>query len=376
MIRKNLAEKVILAGLLFPEDLLDEEEILKEFETLVYSAGAISVGKAFQHRQSYDPAYGIGKGKMEEVLLLLKQTGAKTVLFLNNLTPVQQRNLEKAFQKKVVDRTALILDIFAQRARTKEGKLQVELAQLKYQLPRLSEIWETFSRLGGGIGTRGPGEQKLESDRRKIQDRIRKLESEIKKVRKHRELLREGRKRKNLLTASLIGYTNSGKTSLLNALTGSRAYVAEKFFATLDPLVRKLTFNNDKPLLLTDTVGFLKNLPPQLITAFKATLEELEESDLLIHVLDGSNPQNLKLAEDVQEILEELNLMEKPVILVINKSDKINSASKKELQESFPDSFFVSALTGKGLEELKTALQNAFHDIHQSKENDDKARAY
>lgn len=371
---KKGKERVVLAGVLLPKYRLDEEETLAEFETLATSAGAVPSAKIFQHRQSFDPAFAIGKGKVEEIAALCRDKKLDTVLFLNDLSAVQQRNLEKETKRKIVDRTALILDVFAQRARTKEGKLQVELAQLRYLLPRLSEIWEKFSRLGGGIGTRGPGETRLEADRRRIQSRIKKLESEIEKVRQHRNVLFQGRKKRNIPIVSLVGYTNAGKSSLLNALTGAKAYVAEQFFATLDPLVRQVRLDGGE-ILLTDTVGFLQDFPPQLAAAFRATLEELDEADLLLHVVDGSHPQSLKYLAAVQEILADLHLEEKPVLLTVNKVDKMDDEVKREIREALPSAVFVSAVTGEGVEELKRALKNTLQHAVREGENAHEARS-
>lgn len=354
-----MGERVLLAGVLLPKSFLDEEDELKEFETLAVSAGSSVVGRMFQHREKFDPAFGIGKGKVDEIALEGRERRAQTILFFNDLTSVQQRNLEKATGLKVVDRTAVILDIFAQRARTREGKLQVELAQLGYALTHLMGMGGSLSRLGGGIGTRGPGEQKLETDRRRILKRVGKLEEEIEKVRRHRRTLREGRKRSQLPVVSLVGYTNAGKTCLLNALTDARAYVASQYFATVDPLVRRMRLSDQETILLTDTVGFLYNFPPGLAAAFRATLEELEDADLLVHVVDGSHPQLHKHVASVGEILGDLHLEEKKILFVLNKKDLLSSQVQEDLKEEFPESLFVSALTGEGLKELKEAVKNS-----------------
>lgn len=363
-----MSERVILSGVLLSGISLDEEDDLREFETLAYSAGSVVVDKLFQHRQSFDPATALGQGKVTELAAACEKHHADAILFFNDLTPVQQRNLEKTTGRKTVDRTALILDIFAQRARTGEGKLQVELAQLQYALTHLIGTGNSLSRLGGGIGTRGPGEQKLETDRRRILQRIRKLQQEVEKIKRHRSTLRVGRRRSGIPIVSIIGYTNSGKTSLLNVLTNSDAYVAPKYFATLDPLVRRLSIG-DANVLLTDTVGFFHNFPPYLAAAFRATLEELRDADLLLHVVDAFHPQIHKQVAFVGEILSELGLEEKPVVLVMNKIDQITPALKEELKEAFPKAVFTSAQTKAGVKELKERVKNMTSTHSQKKNN-------
>lgn len=352
-----MSEKVLLTGVLLPRHYLDKEEYIAEFEALAVSAGGEVVARHFQQKPKFDPAWAIGRGKAEEILAICLEKKIQAALFIHDLTPTQQRNLDDLIPLGIVDRTALILDIFAQRARTKEGKLQVELAQLRYRLPRLAGNRKALSRLGGGIGTRGPGEQKLETDRRRIIQRISKLSGEMKAIKKHRAVLLQGRRDRQIPIAALVGYTNAGKTSALNALSAAGAFVADQYFATLDPLVRNVHLSNGKSVLLSDTVGFIQDFPPQLIAAFRATLEELEGADLLLHVVDGSHPQIYHQIDAVTETLNELGLEEKSILLIFNKTDKISPAHRKELSDAFPDAAFISARSGYGLQDLKAKIE-------------------
>lgn len=356
----------MLSGVLLPSHYLDKEEYIAEFEALADSAGGLAIERQFQHRPKFDPAYAIGKGKAQEILGICLERKIQAVLFIHDLTPTQQKNLDDLLPLGVVDRTALILDIFAQRAKTKEGKLQVELAQLRYRLPRLAGKQKllnlygesrALSRLGGGIGTRGPGEQKLETDRRRILQRIDKLSREMKRIKKHRAVMAQGRKDRRIPVAALVGYTNAGKTTLLNALAGADAFTANQYFATLDPLARSVYLSDRKTVLISDTVGFIQDFPPQLIAAFRATLEELAEADILLHVVDASHRHLYRQMEAVHETLNELGLEDKPLLLVMNKMDQVtDDGERKELKMSFPQASFISAAKGFGLRDLKEKI--------------------
>jgi GTPase len=329
---------------------------VEELGLLVESAGARVVGTLIQERKRKDPATLIGRGKVEEVARVSSERAADVVVFDDELTPAQQRNVEETVDRKTVDRTQLILDIFARRARTREGRLQVELAQLDYMLPRLTGKGVLLSRLGGGIGTRGPGETKLETDRRRIRQRIQNVKREIEKVRRTRHTRREARRRAQAPVVALVGYTNAGKSTLFSALTRERTEISDQLFMTLDPLVRKIRVGAGRDVLVVDTVGFIQKLPHALVAAFRATLEEVVEADLLLHVMDAS-------AEDVEPreaaviaVLEEIGAGQRPGFAVLNKSDKIAPERARSLQASRPGSVVVSALTGAGLEELGTAI--------------------
>jgi len=328
---------------------------MEELELLAETAGAKVVGQITQKRSAPDPANYIGKGKTEELSAQVNMHDAEMVIFNDELSPSQIRNLDQVIDAKVIDRTNLILDIFARRALSREGKLQVELAQLHYLLPRLIGLGNQLSRLGGGIGTRGPGETQLEVDRRVIRKRITDLKKEIKSLRKHRALHRQRRKRNRQNIVSLVGYTNAGKSTLLNALTGADLYTEDKLFATLDPTIRRGQLNGGKEVLFTDTVGFIEKLPEQLITAFQATLEELAAADVLLHVVDLNHPVYLKQVEIVRSHMAVIDSdYYKHEILVFNKIDLVDDISEKSfLEREFPSASFISALTGEGLEELK-----------------------
>src|SRR5437899_4876040 len=334
---------------------------LDELRELATSAGARIIDEVIQHRDRPDPATFIGKGKVEELHEEVVVEGVDVVIFDGELSPGQAKNLEEALDTKVVDRTALILDIFARRARTKEGKLQVELAQLEYRLTRLAGYRDYLSRLGGGIGTRGPGETKLEMDRRRIRHRISALKRDIEQIRKHRQLHRERRRREQLPLVSLVGYTNAGKSTLFRALSKENTLVSNRLFSTLDTLIRRIQLGRSLPILISDTVGFIRKLPHQLVSAFRATLEEVVEADLILHVLDASDPDREEKHEVVLKVLEQIGAATHPMLTVFNKIDLIPdltpSRSGKGSGEGFAsDAIFVSAVTGAGLDDLVDAI--------------------
>ncbi len=316
-------EKAILVGIELKRDrhVWSLEDSIQELALLAETAGAEVVGTVTQKLDRISPAHLIGKGKLEDLTSLVSELGADLVLFDDELSPAQQRNLDQALGVKVLDRTALILDIFAGRAHTHEGRLQVELAQTEYLLPRLAGLWPHLERLGGGIGTRGPGEKQLESDRRHIESRIKNLKSQIENVRKHRAQYRQHRAATGVPVIALVGYTNAGKSTLLNALSQSDVFVEDKLFATLDTTTRRLILRNNKEVLLSDTVGFIQKLPPKVVDAFKATLEELDEADILLHVIDITHKNAAEQAQTVDDLLEELGLRDKPRIVAVNKID-------------------------------------------------------
>ncbi len=348
-------ERVILAAV-----SLDSEEAtyasVKELEELAKTAGAEVVASVIQNREAVHPATYLGKGKIEELGQMLYQLDATGVICDDELTPAQLNNLEQALECKIMDRTLLILDIFASRARTSEGKIQVELAQLKYRQARLVGMRNSLSRLGGGIGTRGPGEKKLEMDRRLISERIGSLRRDLEEVRKHRELIRESRKGGKLKTAAIVGYTNAGKSTLLNMLTGAGVLEEDALFATLDPTTRVLELPGGSQILLTDTVGFIRKLPHHLIEAFKSTLEEAVYADIIIHVVDASNPQMDQQIQVVYETLQQLGVGDKPVVTLFNKQDRV--VEMLHLQDSHADYCLkISARCGTGLEALRETLE-------------------
>lgn len=325
---------------------------LQELAQLAETAGAEVLGAVTQKKDRPDPAYFIGKGKLDELRLLRQEQGSNLIIFDDELSPAQQRNLEQSLGVKIIDRTALILDIFAQRARSHEGKLQVELAQLKYNLPRLGGQGLVLSRLGGGIGTRGPGETKLEVDRRRIRGRISDIEKEIENLKKHRSLHRERRKQAHIPTISLVGYTNAGKSTLLNKLTDAGVLAEDKLFATLDPTTRRITLPSGREALLTDTVGFIQKLPHHLVAAFRATFEEVMQADLLLHVLDISHPMFQAQSDAVFEVLRDFKADTKPTITVFNKVDAVTDTFLIERCLRQPDSTAISAITGQGIGSL------------------------
>lgn len=351
------AERVVIAAVESSTnsagDVFDEDESLAELTELIKSVDGAVVGQMIQKRRKPDPAYYIGSGKAEELKVMCEALDASTVVFDDELTPGQHANLEEIIDRKVIDRTQVILDIFARRASTAEGQLQVELAQLEYLLPRLIGSRGSLSRLGGGIGTRGPGETKLETDRRVIRRRLSDIKRKIEEVKARRQIQRSQRRQNELPVASLVGYTNAGKSSLLNLLTGSSVLVEDKLFATLDPTTRKLALPNRQELLITDTVGFIRKIPHHLIVAFRATLEETLEADMLIHVVDASSSYAAEQYDAVMSVLSELGADDKPMITVLNKSDKESSGEGvAKLRSAVPNPVAMSALTGEGLDAL------------------------
>src|SRR2546426_7103334 len=320
---------------------------LDELRELATSAGARVIDEVIQRRERPDPATYIGKGKVEELREQVLIEGVHVVIFDQDLSPSQAKNLEEALETKVVDRTGLILDIFGRRARTKEGKLQVELAQLSYRLTRLTGYREYLSRLGGGIGTRGPGETKLEMDRRQIRHRISTLKRDIENIRKHRQLHREHRRRDQLPLVSLVGYTNAGKSTLFRALSKEDTLVSSRLFSTLDTLIRRIQLGRSFPILISDTVGFIRKLPHQLVSAFRATLEEVVEADLILHVIDASDPDRDEKQQTVLDVLKDIGAAGHPLLTVYNKADLLE-ASERAVSETV----YVSAVTGEGLDGL------------------------
>ena len=353
----NDHERAALVGLFNSPRQIDPEHSLDELAGLAAAAGATVVLRVLQDRPKPDPATFLGSGKISSLAASCDELGADVVIFDNELSPAQLRNLEAALDRKVVDRTQLILDIFARRARTREGKLQVELAQLKYLLPRLAGSSAALSRLGGGIGTRGPGETKLETDRRRIRHRISVLSKEIDVVRRRRAQLRERRQKGDVPTVALVGYTNAGKTTLFNALTGDRAVASDALFVTLDPLVRKVRLPDRRELLVSDTVGFINRLPHSLVASFRATLEEVAAADLLVHVIDASNPERDHQMAAVRSVLAEVGADDVPSIEVFNKLDRLEAGERARLQAVYSGSIAISALTGEGRDELVAALE-------------------
>jgi len=335
-----------------------ERASLEELAELARSAGAQVTGSIFQMRDKIDPATVIGRGKIEEVKIEANLHNAPLIVFDRNLSPTQLRNLEKGTECRVIDRTQLILDIFARHARSREGQLQVELAQLNYSLPRLAGSSKELSRQAGGIGTRGPGEQKLETDRRRIRERISKITKAIEAVRKQRSLRRESRQAIPLGTVALVGYTNAGKSTLFNSLSKAGVLVSSKMFATLDPTVRAVRLPSNRRVLLSDTVGFIRDLPPGLIAAFRATLEEVQESALILLVTDVSNPNHSEQDASVEKILKELGVEDRPRLHVFNKIDRLPAEEAAALNGNH-NSARVSGLTGEGLPELLARIDEA-----------------
>lgn len=349
----DIEERVVLVGVQV-NDNEDTEESLDELSELAQTAGAVTVGRIIQNRENVHPGTYIGKGKIEEVRTLVLAMDATGVICDDELSPAQLNNLERELECKVMDRTLLILDIFARRATTSEGKIQVELAQLRYRSARLVGLRASLSRLGGGIGTRGPGEKKLETDRRLIRTRISALKQELIQVEKHRDLIRSKRAKGNLKTAAIVGYTNAGKSTLLNILTGAEVLSEDKLFATLDPTTRVLDLEDGQQILLTDTVGFIRKLPHHLVEAFKSTLEEAKYADYIIHVVDAANPQAEMQMHVVYETLRELGAAGKKTITLFNKQDRAEVGQIRDLRADY--SLKISAKSGEGLGELKQLL--------------------
>lgn len=351
---KEVLERVILVGV-SERDGDDTLDSLNELEELVRTAGAQAVATVIQNRQTVHPGTYVGTGKVEEIRQLLLVEDATGIVCDDELSPAQLKNLEDLLHTKVMDRTMIILDIFAARASTSEGKIQVELAQLKYRSTRLVGFGQSMSRLGGGIGTRGPGEKKLEIDRRLIKDRIAQLNRELKEVQRHREITRNQRNKNRIPVAAIVGYTNAGKSTLLNHLTDAGVLEEDKLFATLDPTTRILELAGHQQILLTDTVGFIRKLPHHLIDAFKSTLEEAKYADFIIHVVDASNPQAEKQMHIVYETLQNLEVTGKKIITLFNKQDK--AESDEPIRDGRADQTLrISAKNGQGLEELKELL--------------------
>jgi GTP-binding protein HflX len=357
-VRDARPERAVLAGVHGTGGVQGEarDPEMEELRRLAESAGAEVVGTLVQHRGRPTPATFLGKGKIEELRALCAEASADLAIADHELTPIQQRNLERGLDLKVIDRTALVLDIFARRAQTHEGRLQVELAQMTYLLPRLTGRGTTLSRLGGGIGTRGPGETKLEVDRRRIRRRITDLRREIGEIRTHRALQRKARREAQFPAVALVGYTNAGKSTLLNALTGAGVFVEDKLFATLDPTVRKVELPNGRPVLLTDTVGFITRLPTELVAAFRATLEEVTEADLLVHVVDGSHPDWRAQMRSVERVLRDLGAADKPMLIALNKTDCLSAAELRARRVEVGQGVAISALHGVGLINLLRAI--------------------
>lgn len=357
---KEIEERVILFGVSLG-DGDDTERSLAELAELIKTAGAVTVGRVIQNRDRIHPGTYLGKGKIEEIKELLWENDATGVVCDDELSPVQLRNLEDALETKVMDRTMVILDIFAARAKTREGKLQVELAQLKYRAARLVGLRSSLSRLGGGIGTRGPGEKKLEMDRRLIHERISQLKGELKEVERHRQVQRRQRERTHTKVASIVGYTNAGKSTLLNRLTDAGILAEDKLFATLDPTTRSLVLPGGQSILLTDTVGFIRKLPHHLIEAFKSTLEEAKYSDIILHVVDCSNPQMDIQMHVVYETLKELQVTDKTMVTVFNKTDREGADTiLKDLSADYQ--VRLSAKTGQGTDALYEVLETILRD--------------
>ena len=338
---------------------LDFDASLAEFQELARSAGATIAAVLIQRRGRPDPATLVGGGKLDEIIATVASTGASLVLFDHDLTPSQARNVEARLPCTVIDRTQLILDIFARHARTREGQLQVELAQLEYQLPRLAGRGKTMSQTGGGIGTRGPGETQLETDRRKINSRLDRIKQQLEAVRRIRRQQRGRREAVPVPTVALVGYTNAGKSTLFNSLTGGEVLASERMFATLDPKLRQLTLPSRRKVLLSDTVGFIRNLPHALVTSFRATLEEVERAELLLHVRDAASPTLDEQRAQVEAVLTELGVMDKPTLQVLNKIDLLPAGSGIQPGSQGKGTIAVSALTGDGLEDLLHAIDAA-----------------
>lgn len=357
---KETKERVILVGVQ-ADDNEDTEKSLDELEELAQTAGAETVGRIIQNREQIHPGTYVGKGKLDEIKNLLWETDATGIICDDELSPAQLGNLQDTLDTKVMDRTLIILDIFAERASTNEGKIQVELAQLKYRQSRLVGLGKSLSRLGGGIGTRGPGEKKLEMDRRLIKGRIAQLNRELKDVKRHREVTREQRSRNHIPVIAIVGYTNAGKSTLLNRLTGASVLEEDKLFATLDPTTRGLKLPSGQEVLLTDTVGFIRKLPHHLIEAFKSTLEEAKYADMILHVVDVSNPQMDEQMYTVYETLQNLDVKDKVVITAFNKQDRLTEVP---IIRDFKADHIVniSARTGQGLDALQSVIEQILRE--------------
>jgi GTP-binding protein HflX len=358
---QEIVEKALLVGVrLLEVTKTSADESLDELARLADTAGVEVMERVFQSRESPDSAYFVGKGKAEEIAAIYKELDLSTVIFDVDLSPAQTRNLEEIIEGKVIDRTRLILDIFAQHARTKEAMLEVELAQLSYQLPRLTRLWTHLSRQtagaqSGGVGTRGPGEKQLELDRRLIRNRMSSLKHSLDKVKENRNL--ERKSREDTFSIAIVGYTNAGKSTLLNALANEHLYTDDKLFATLDPVTRIVHLSDNYSVLATDTVGFIRNLPHHLIASFRATLEEVNKANLLLHVVDASHPNVTEQIEAVEVVLKQLGAKDIPTLMVLNKTDRLDDLDAlSDLSQSYPEGIAVSALRGTGLDALKLRL--------------------
>ena len=361
LIERTFREKIVLVGVTLPDRSdgappdVETERHLDELALLVATAGADVVGRVHQRRDEPDPATYIGRGKAEELREVSDEVDADTVVFDDELSPAQSRNLEKILGRTAIDRTAVILDIFAQNATTEEGKAQVELAQLRYRLPRLRGRGTALSQQAGRIGTRGPGETQLEVDRRRLVRRAHKLEAELAQLERRRRLQRKGRRRSRLASVSIVGYTNAGKSTLLNALTGAGVVADERLFATLDPRTRRLALPGGEPVLVSDTVGFVRKLPHQLVEAFHSTLEVVDEADLLLHVVDSAAPEPEAQLDAVRSVLAEIGASNVPELVVFNKAD-LAPGKALELSQRYPGSVVVSAARGRGMAQLLGAM--------------------
>jgi len=367
--RNRRTERVFLVGAeIKSKKVWETQDSMEELAQLATTAGGQVVGEGVQKLAAPCAATFIGKGKAEQFSQQCQKADIDTVVFDDELSPTQSRNLEKLFNCKVLDRTALILDIFAQRARTREGKLQIELAQLQHLLPRLTRFWGHLSRQKGGIGMRGgEGETQLETDRRRVQDRIARLTRELEEVRRQRSTQRNARQRNHWALASIVGYTNAGKSTLLNSLTGAQVLAEDKLFATLDPTTRRLRLPTNQNVLLTDTVGFIRKLPHGLVEAFKATLEEVVQADLLLHVVDASHPQAEQQIEAVDAVLKEIGANGKPTLMVFNKIDQLNGNREvlPRFLERHPNGVPISAVTGEGLPALLAELGSQIRPLRE-----------
>ncbi|MFO1487132.1 MAG: GTPase HflX [Verrucomicrobiota bacterium] len=367
--RNTRTERVFLVGVELKSGLASAtREALDELAELAETAGGAVIGEGIQKMETPNATTYIGKGKAEEFATFCRANDIDTVIFDDELSPAQSRNLEKVFNCKILDRTALILDIFAQRARTREGKLQIELAQLQHLLPRLTRFWGHLSRQSGGIGMRGgEGESQLEADRRKVQERIDRIETELDIVRRQRSTQRSGRVRNNWPLASIVGYTNAGKSTLLNRLTGAGVLAKDLLFATLDPTTRRLRLPTNQNVLLTDTVGFIRKLPHGLVEAFKATLEEVVCADLLLHVVDASHPQAEEQIQSVDAVLKEIGADGKPTLMVFNKIDQLPSGGEilNRFLEKHPHGVPISAFTGDGIPTLLSELSTQLRPVRE-----------
>lgn len=364
----HVDQRAILVGINSIKDEIPIEDSMKELKELALAAGANVLEMVIQNKSNIDPAYFVGKGKVDEIKLMCTALDANTVIFNDELSGSQIRNLEEKLEVTIIDRTTLILDIFARRAKTKEGKLQVEMAQLRYRLPRLIGLGRSLSRTGGGIGTRGPGEQKLELDRRRILDRISDIKKQINEVKKNREVQRAKRKKSEIPVVALVGYTNAGKSTLMNYLLSlndeesesKKVYSEDILFATLDTYHRRITLEDKKEFILIDTVGFVSKLPHHLVEAFKATLEEVIEADLLIHVIDSANKNYDMQVNVTNKVLKELGVLNKPTVYAFNKIDKV----EEKILYNEKESVYLSALTGRGMKDLIDKInENIFNDI-------------